>query len=452
MSIVLKTAPVDPPLANDDWTRTQDLITMLFLGNNGPILRVVGGNIVKGSVFQIGGAIYYADSDTAITGSASDYVKITPAGATASASYVADLSGVSWSDEYNGYVDVSGNLYIFDEGLALSAGEISECHKRYLHINENGVVNIAEANITEANITEANITEANITEANITEANIDNTYIYGFGVDIGNIDISGMGAPAVAMINSTTIAFIDSDLEQLRTYTWSGSAWSLSGSGLSIPGVGAPSICALSTTDIAMIDLTTRTLTKYHWDGSSWAQVGNGLTLIALGNSAIASLDSDDVAVYGSTIQVLRTYHFDGTDWALSGSELSLTGAGAGALAPMDSTHVVFLDSANEELRTYTWSGSAWSLSGDVLSLTPIGSPVLAKLDSSHYLVVDDTNKKFSTYYWDGTKWYKEKDGLPIIMDTWVYIAITAISDTEIVFANKYFEKLSLYKAVKLLT
>ena len=129
MAIILKTAPVDPPLANDDWTRTQDLITMLFLGNNGPILRVVGGNIVKGSVFQIGGAIYYANSDTAITGSASDYVKITPSGATASASYVADLSGVSWNDEYNGYVDVSGNLYIFDEAIAISDGELSDYRK-----------------------------------------------------------------------------------------------------------------------------------------------------------------------------------------------------------------------------------------------------------------------------------------------------------------------------------
>ena len=126
MAIVLKTAPVDPPVSDNDWTRTQELITMLFLGNNGPILRVVGGNIVKGSVFQIGGAIYYANSDTAITGSESDYVKITPSGATASASYVADLSGVSWNDEYNGWVDVSGNLYVFDESTAIIDGEITD--------------------------------------------------------------------------------------------------------------------------------------------------------------------------------------------------------------------------------------------------------------------------------------------------------------------------------------
>ena len=129
MALVLKTAPVDPPVSDSDWTRTQELITMLFLGNNGPILRVVGGNIVKGSVFQIGGAIYYADSDTAISGVESDYVKITPAGATASASYVDDLSGVSWNDEYNGYVDASGNLYVFDETIAISDGKLSDYRK-----------------------------------------------------------------------------------------------------------------------------------------------------------------------------------------------------------------------------------------------------------------------------------------------------------------------------------
>ena len=257
MAIVLKTAPVDPPVSDDDWTRTQELITMLFLGNNGPILRVVGGNIVKGSVFQIGGAIYYADSDTAISGVESDYVKITPAGATASASYVADLSGVSWNDEYNGYVDASGNLYIFDEGLALAAGEISECHKRYLHMNENGVVNIA-------NIAEANITEANITEANITEANIGNTIPYGFGFLRGSgLSIPGIGNPTLCALDSTHVAFIDADLEELRTYTWSGSAWSLSGSVLSIPGAGIPALCALNSTTVAFIDSALDELRTY---------------------------------------------------------------------------------------------------------------------------------------------------------------------------------------------
>ena len=242
MALVLKTAPVDPPVSDSDWTRTQELITMLFLGNNGPILRVVGGNIVKGSVFQIGGAIYYANSDTAISGVESDYVKITPAGATASASYVADLSGVSWNDEYNGWVDVGGNLYIFDEGLALAAGEISECHKRYLHMNENGVVNIA----------------------NITEANIGNTTPHGFGLLQGSgLSIPGIGSPALCALNSTTVAFIDSALDELRTYTWSGSAWSLSGSGLSIPGISTPALCALNSTTVAFIDYAIKELRTY---------------------------------------------------------------------------------------------------------------------------------------------------------------------------------------------
>lgn len=88
-------------------------------------LRVIGSVVKKGSLFNIGGAMYIADADTNITGTASDYVKITPAGATASASYVANLTGVTWNTAYNGYYDGTGNLYIFDEAKALSSGAIS---------------------------------------------------------------------------------------------------------------------------------------------------------------------------------------------------------------------------------------------------------------------------------------------------------------------------------------
>jgi hypothetical protein len=118
MALVLKSQASNPPTALTDWTRTQELITMLFLGSQGPIVQVVGSNIARGSVFQIGGAVYYADSDTLISGSATAYVRITPAGATASAAFVANLTGVSWSAEYNGYVDGSGNLYVFDDAGA----------------------------------------------------------------------------------------------------------------------------------------------------------------------------------------------------------------------------------------------------------------------------------------------------------------------------------------------
>jgi len=203
MSLVLKTAASDPPTSDIDWTRTQNLITMLFLGNNGPILRIVGGSIVKGSVFQIGGAIYHANTDTAISGSETNYVKITPAGSTASAEYVADLSGVDWNDEYNGWLDDDGNLYLFDEIQALDDEEITQIHNRFVGVGDDGKtlkINVIDADIDDAEITNAEITNADIddaviTNAEITNADIGNSIKHGFGYPSGEdesvIDIGG---------------------------------------------------------------------------------------------------------------------------------------------------------------------------------------------------------------------------------------------------------------------
>lgn len=124
MAINKITAPIQPPASDADWSNTQDLIEALALGIEGP-LRIVGSNVVRGAVFNIGGSVYIADADTAITGTASKYVKITPSGASATASYVASLTGVTWNSTYNGYYDGSGNLYIFDELLAYTMGVIS---------------------------------------------------------------------------------------------------------------------------------------------------------------------------------------------------------------------------------------------------------------------------------------------------------------------------------------
>lgn len=78
--------------------------------------RIVSGFIKQGAMFNIGGVMYVADSDTAIslTEAGSVGVKITPSGATASASYVSTLSGIIWNASYKGWYDGSGNLIIRD--------------------------------------------------------------------------------------------------------------------------------------------------------------------------------------------------------------------------------------------------------------------------------------------------------------------------------------------------
>jgi hypothetical protein len=99
--------------------------------------------------------VYRADADEAITGTASKYVRITPAGASASAAYVSSLAGVSWNNQYNGYYDASGNLYIFDESRALYDGAVATVKTRFVHQQENGDVYIKTAFIESGNLKNA---------------------------------------------------------------------------------------------------------------------------------------------------------------------------------------------------------------------------------------------------------------------------------------------------------
>ena len=125
-----------------DFSQHSELIETRFLDQVTPPLQVVAGVIPQGVVLQIGGAVYRSDSDTTITGTPSDYVRVTPDGATATAAYVSTLAGVSWAKQYAGYYDGSDNLYLFDEGKALAAGDIASVFGRYLAQQENGDVRV----------------------------------------------------------------------------------------------------------------------------------------------------------------------------------------------------------------------------------------------------------------------------------------------------------------------
>jgi len=134
MSIILVEYPRATLQDQTDYAKQNALIEALNLASSDRPIDIDLGTskVLKGNIFQIGGAVYRVTADETITGSASFYVKITPSGATATASYVANITGVTWSDIYNGYYDGSGNLYIFDEGRALVFGYITVRKKRNL--------------------------------------------------------------------------------------------------------------------------------------------------------------------------------------------------------------------------------------------------------------------------------------------------------------------------------
>lgn len=126
MAIKLVPAPSAAPLSTTDYVAQNNLIYAL-LRQNSESEPISGGNVVLGSVFNIGGAMYLTDADTAITGTQSNFVKLTPSGdkLTCAASYVANLTGVAWNKTYGGYYDASGNLYVFDEAKAIYDGVLT---------------------------------------------------------------------------------------------------------------------------------------------------------------------------------------------------------------------------------------------------------------------------------------------------------------------------------------
>ncbi len=126
--------PTTPNPVAGDWAKIVSLVSKGFQNINSP-LQVDGSNIPSGATFQVGGIIYYGTSDTSISGTSSDYVKIEPnsgdSSATALASFVSSLSGVTWNKVYNGYYDGDGNLYIFDEVKAILAGHLSGSYSKF---------------------------------------------------------------------------------------------------------------------------------------------------------------------------------------------------------------------------------------------------------------------------------------------------------------------------------
>lgn len=137
-----------------DWTEIKDLVETRYLDASAQKIEVVSGAVERGSIFQIGAVVYRTDSDETITGTASDYVRIVPAGATATAEYATDLSGVNWNSLYNGYYDASGNLYVFNEGKALAEGAItgSVVRQKYISQTREGDASIGRDAVVRRNL------------------------------------------------------------------------------------------------------------------------------------------------------------------------------------------------------------------------------------------------------------------------------------------------------------
>ena len=125
MALVLIESPDNAPTTSADWDKINDVLQTIGLDINSPT-RLTSGYILRGSVIFFAGAWYVADSDTAISGSETDYVKLENDAGTVTASYVAALVDVTFNRSWNGWYDPDGDLYIFDEMKAFGDGAVSE--------------------------------------------------------------------------------------------------------------------------------------------------------------------------------------------------------------------------------------------------------------------------------------------------------------------------------------
>jgi len=130
MAIVRATSPLATPAALADWQRAVAQLELAHKnGNNLYPAKESGGSwyVPKGYCFYFSGTIYYADADTLISGTRSNYIQMTASvdGATCTAAFLASLTGVTWDDSWNAYFDASANLVIVDEYLAIGESTLT---------------------------------------------------------------------------------------------------------------------------------------------------------------------------------------------------------------------------------------------------------------------------------------------------------------------------------------
>ncbi len=224
--------PNSSPQSLADYEKQNALLQAAFLGGD-RIPAVRDNQIVQGSIFQIAGPVFVAETDTEITGEKSDYVKISVNvdGDRAAAEFVPDLAGVMWNPIYNGYYDADGNLYLFDEGKAHAAGQVAELNRlnpEYLRAHGDqkiyGRLTLEDTNLIKWGA------------------------IKSFGTPLSVADLI---SPALTALNSRDFVLADGN-DSLTAYRFDGTNFSQIGESLSVPDLSSPALTALNSRDFVL--------------------------------------------------------------------------------------------------------------------------------------------------------------------------------------------------------
>lgn len=276
---------------------------------------------------------------------------------------------------------------------------------------------------------------------------LNNSNIYANIEEIigSGLSISGIGTLSICALSQKRIAFIDASIEQLRTYDFNGSTWSLTGSGFSIPSITVPRLCSMSSTRVAFVDISLGALRAYDFNGSTWSLAGSSLSISHLPFSTCALSSTRIVLVDGGGAGTgLAVYDFNGSTWSQVGSLFPTSGIGTASICALSSTRIALVDANFATLRIYDYSGGTFSLIATSSSLSTIGSPAICALTNDRIAFVDDSFDNLTVFFFDGVSTITEiSSGFSISgIDG---MSICSMSSSRIAFIDSTLEELRAY-------
>ncbi len=270
------------------------------------------------------------------------------------------------------------------------------------------------------------------------------------GVQLGSdLNIAaGSGLPALAAMNETDVAYIESNEDDLRMFRFDSEVFAQVGNDLNIPS-GAAALASLSATRVAFIDIADDDLRTYDFDEGTgnWTKTGNDLNISDVATVTITAMSSSRIALFDTFNKDLRAYDFDETDWAQVGSDLPITATTSGAsLAAMNSTDVAYIDNGNDNLRLYRFTESTgiWAQVGNGLNIPLAAAVDITSLNATDIAYIDNVNGVLRTYRFDGTDW--AKIGTDTVITGFGNIAISAMNGTDIAFYDSSNKDLRKYR------
>lgn len=239
---------------------------------------------------------------------------------------------------------------------------------------------------------------------------------------------------ALAALDGTDIAVLDTVDDELQTLRWGGSSFSQVGNALSIAMVPQTQLVRLTNTRIARIDpgAGNKLIQAYDWDGTNWTAKGNAFVSTVNNYSNAARLKDNEIAFWDANN--LKKIVFDGTDFSIIGNILSMTG-NFHAIAPLTANTVAVASSANDDVKTFSFDGTNWSQVGNTFAISPVIAGFYGiEGISSTQIVIYDSNTTVQTLVWDGTNWADEGSSSSLTgLDSWTR-GIAKMSDTLIAY------------------